>query len=422
MHVPLPRFRSFASLAGLLAVLASLVLVPGTAAAASEGEAFVGHINNARAASGLGALRTASDLTSVAQAHAERMGREGRLYHNASLTTQVTNWEAIGENVGYGGSVDVIHRALMDSAPHRANILSGTYTEVGVGTFWAGSTLWVTQVFRKPMLSTGYSVSAVLSPTVSAHAALLGAPTSHEYPVPGGVAQDFEGGDVLWSSATQAQIVMGAIRTQYRALGGARSPLGLPVSSEAGTPHRPGRFNHFQGGSVYWSAASGAHVIYGEIRGTWGRLGWENGSLGFPTTDELATPHRFGRFNHFQGGSVYWSPASGAHQVTGAIRHAWGLGGWESGGMGFPLTDERSTSDGVGRYNHFQGGSVFWSPTTGAHLVYGGIRAHWISLGAETGRLGYPTSSEYAVPGGRRSDFQHGSIVWDAVAGTTSVR
>jgi hypothetical protein len=30
------------------------------------------------------------------------MGEQNSLYHNPSLTTQVTNWQSVGENVGYG--------------------------------------------------------------------------------------------------------------------------------------------------------------------------------------------------------------------------------------------------------------------------------------------------------------------------------
>ena len=44
--------------------------------------------------------------------------------------------------------------------------------------------------------------------------------------------------------------------------------------------------------------------------------------------------------------------------------------------------------------------------------MHGAIRSTWISLAAERGRLGYPTSDEYAVTGGRRSDFRHGFVTW----------
>ena len=60
----------------------------------------------------------------------------------------------------------------------------------------------------------------------------------------------------------------------------------------------------------------------------------------------------------------------------------------------------------------FQGGALYWSPSTGAHAVKGAILGAWASLGWERSWLGYPTSDEYDVPGGRRSDFQGGWIDW----------
>src|SRR6478609_47228 len=119
-----------------------------------------------------------------------------------------------------------------------------------------------------------------------------------------------------------------------------------------------------------------------------------------------------GRAQNYAGGTIYWSPATGAHETHGSIGgHYLELGG-PAGFLGFPLTDETGTPDGVGRFNHFAGGSMYWSPATGAHEVHGAIRAQWTALGWEHSRLGYPTSDEYGITGGRRSDFQHGSILW----------
>lgn len=96
------------------------------------------------------------------------------------------------------------------------------------------------------------------------------------------------------------------------------------------------------------------------------------------------------------------------------------LGGCSSV-VGGPMTHELTTPDGVGRYNRFENGSIYWTPATGAHEVHGRIREQWADLGWETGDLGYPVSDEYVVPGGSRNDFEHGSIVWNAATNQTSV-
>ena len=42
-------------------------------------------------------------------------------------------------------------------------------------------------------------------------------------------------------------------------------------------------------------------------------------------------------------------------------------------------------------------------------------------MGAERSSLGYPKSDEFDIPGGRRSDFERGSISWDASSGAVTV-
>ena len=214
---------------------------------------------------------------------------------------------------------------------------------------------------------------------------------------------------------------VGAIDAKYRSLGGCSSFLGAPTTNELTTPDGIGRYNHFQNGSIYWTPSTGAWEVHGAILDKWAALGFERGFLGYPITDETKTPDGVGRFNHFQGGSIYWTPSTGANAVYGAIRDKWKELGWELGPLGYPITDETKTPDGVGRFNHFEGGSIYWTPSTNAHMVYGLIRDKWEELGWERSALGYPTSDEYAVPDGRRSDFQNGSITWNASTGTVTV-
>jgi len=89
--------------------------------------------------------------------------------------------------------------------------------------------------------------------------------------------------------------------------------------------------------------------------------------------------------------------------------------------LGYPVTDETGTPDGVGRFNGFQGGAVYWTPRTGAHEVHGAILSTWASLGWERSALGYPVSDEFVVAGGRQSNFERGSISWTAATGAVRV-
>jgi uncharacterized protein with LGFP repeats len=45
--------------------------------------------------------------------------------------------------------------------------------------------------------------------------------------------------------------------------------------------------------------------------------------------------------------------------------------------------------------------------------VYGAILGRYPQLGGTGSRLGLPASDEYTISTGRRSDFQHGAILWN---------
>jgi len=247
-------------------------------------------------------------------------------------------------------------------------------------------------------------------------ASVLGRSTTEVQPAPDGVGffQPFQSGSIYWHPATGAHEVHGDILGKWSSMGWERSLLGYPVTDETTTPDGIGRFNHFQSGTIYWTPKTGAHEVHGDILGRWSSMGWERSILGYPVTDETTTPDGIGRFNHFQGGSIYWTPKTGAHEVHGDILGKWSSMGWERSILGYPLTDETTTPDGIGRFNHFQGGSIYWTPKTGAHEVNGDILGKWSSMGWERSFLGYPTSDELNTSdgAGRISHFQHGDITW----------
>lgn len=95
--------------------------------------------------------------------------------------------------------------------------------------------------------------------------------------------------------------------------------------------------------------------------------------------------------------------------MRGEIRELWKAFGWEAGPLGYPLSDETLTPDGRGRYGVFEGGSIYWTLFTGAHEVRGAIRDKWAALGWEAGRLGYPTSGEIQTPESVTTQFEHGA-------------
>ncbi|KUG04066.1 hypothetical protein ASZ90_018512 [hydrocarbon metagenome] len=178
-----------------------------------------------------------------------------------------------------------------------------------------------------------------------------------------------------------------------------------------------GMYVAYSNGSIYYGDRVGrAHIVKGSILNKWLQKQGASGFLKFPTTDELVTPDQKGRYNHFEGGSIYWHPDIGAHEVHGLIRDKWQSLSWEKGLLGYPLTDELVMADGVGRYSVFQGGRIYYHPNHGTHYVNGNIYLRWLGDkdNNEVGDLGYPQSDPQTVSGpyisGIKQTFQKGEI------------
>jgi hypothetical protein len=134
---------------GALVAVTALIAGLATPVAAATADDFLALINVERAAAGLAPLAMHADLVDDAMAHSERMWVEDRLHHNPDLASVTTGWRSLGENVGVGPSVDVLHRAFMGSPGHRANVL-GDYDAIGVGVVTVSDQqMWVTMVFMR---------------------------------------------------------------------------------------------------------------------------------------------------------------------------------------------------------------------------------------------------------------------------------
>ncbi|WP_433661041.1 LGFP repeat-containing protein [Nocardia sp. CA-128927] len=157
-------------------------------------------------------------------------------------------------------------------------------------------------------------------------------------------------------------------------------------------------------------------MVCGRILDKYNELGGEGGALGLPTSNELTNLDGAGKRTSFTNdSSIYWSLATDAHQIGGAIGAEWARKGWEGGAHGYPTTDELRPPDNTGRYNHFQkNSSIYWHPSNGpaAFTVWGAIRDNWSGRGWEAGRFGYPTTNEYEFEGGWAQNFNRGTLDW----------
>lgn len=217
---------------------------------------------------------------------------------------------------------------------------------------------------------------------------------------------------------------IGEIESKYQMLGGQAGFLGAPTAEEKKIGS--GRFRTYQNGAIFWSEKTGAHEVHGAILECYNKHNGPLGFLGFPITDEFSGEKANSRISRFQGGAIYWSPTTGAHEVHHLIFHRYLSLGGESGLLGLPKTDEMDVPG--GRKNEFEGGIIFWSPATGAYEVHGPILNHYVSLGGPSSFLGFPISNVEKIlrsngtdSGGRLVHFGGGTIYWSANTGAFEV-
>lgn len=158
------------------ALAAILLLAPGVACSGSspsepggtgpspasvEASAY-SRINQSRRDAGVGELFLDPVLGEVARAYSERMRDEGFFGHQdpaggglvERLDAAGVSFSIAGENLAHvSGEADPAaraHQLLMGNPDHRANILDGRFTEIGVGVARSGDTFWMTQIFLRP--------------------------------------------------------------------------------------------------------------------------------------------------------------------------------------------------------------------------------------------------------------------------------
>ncbi|MGB5657797.1 MAG: CAP domain-containing protein [Acidimicrobiia bacterium] len=164
----------------LIALVVMTMVTALPAHAGAEGD-FLSRINASRSAAGLPPVSMHSDLVPDARSHSAEMMAAGQIYHSSNLAGVASGWEALGENVGAGPSVDSLHSAFMNSAGHRANIL-GDYNYVGVGVAGEGDVLWVTVIFMRkgaaPEATTTTTTTTTTVPATTSTTTTIAAPAA----------------------------------------------------------------------------------------------------------------------------------------------------------------------------------------------------------------------------------------------------
>ncbi len=141
--------------AGLLGIAWMAGASGGAHAQSMESRQLVQATNNDRAQNGLGALKWSPALARAAQAHADRMVREGALSHQYPGELDLVeragrdgaHFRVVAENLAVGPSPAAVETEWMHSPPHRRNILDARLDQIGVAVVRQGGNLWAVEDF-----------------------------------------------------------------------------------------------------------------------------------------------------------------------------------------------------------------------------------------------------------------------------------
>ncbi len=211
----------------------------------------------------------------------------------------------------------------------------------------------------------------------------LGVPTEDEVFKGDVVSQKFTGGELSWNRSTKEfttvppdlagqlagltipEDATSAINAARRAAGGALGPLGAKQGSQYAIG-QDGAGQDFAGGKIFYSPATGANVVSGQVLKKYESVGGPQGDLGLPTSNEadggLKTDSRVSTFSAKDEPVIFWTPDYGAFIVRGAMNAAWSKLGGAAGSIGPPVADQTEDDNVVTQ--RFTGGEISWDKQT----------------------------------------------------------
>jgi uncharacterized protein YkwD len=139
----------------LLLVLVACAACPQSSQLSSQQRQLLDLVNAERTKAGLSPLQWNDHLAEAARIHTKKIAAKGELSHQfpgeAGLSERAgkagAHFSSVAENVAYAGDVGSLHRGLMNSPHHRANILNPDSNAIGIAFAQRGNELYVTQDF-----------------------------------------------------------------------------------------------------------------------------------------------------------------------------------------------------------------------------------------------------------------------------------
>jgi stage II sporulation protein D len=138
----------------------------------------------------------------------------------------------------------------------------------------------------------------------------------------------------------------------------------------------------------------------------WATIGGTKSPLGAVTGNEY--PVSDGAAQTFERGRIFYSPVTGARELSGPILRTYRRLGGPTSELGFPRSPVQSVT--AGTWAQFQNGTIFRRQKKVAVPLLGRISQRYLVSGGVDSALGWPVRSNFTIRRGERAEFQHGYV------------
>lgn len=157
------------------------------------------------------------------------------------------------------------------------------------------------------------------------------------------------------------------------------------------------------------------------INQAWNAAGGPDSVVGGKDGEVFQVGEGFGQ--KFSSGKIFFTPDTGAHLIYGAILDKYeSLGGPADSDLGFPNIDTVaglvSPKSRVNTFSASDKPAIFWTPDTGAWAVRGALNVAWDKLGGSAGQLGVPVEDERYDGDVVSQKFTGGQLSWNSKTNT----
>ncbi len=199
------------------------------------------------------------------------------------------------------------------------------------------------------------------------------------------IYQKYQNGIIISNDNKSYRAVVGNMYTEWEKI---KNTIGYPTDSVGSNSSTGISWQAFQNGLIVGSSKTGFYESRGIFRSIWQKYGFEGGMFGFPTSDIVEDKEAGITYQKYQGGAIVVDQNNKSFITKTAILEKW----LKDKNLG-AIVDSFGKNDVTGIvWQAFQNGLIVGSSKTGFYESSGEIRKIWQKYGFESGKLGFPLS------------------------------